>query len=136
MQRNAQVVSQLGGLATTLVADWRLGRWEANIKQRALQSRLLLESLGPAYVKIGQAMSTRVDMLPEAYVQELEKLQDNVPVFSTMEAREVLEEGEQKCGWLGGGMSSKRRASKHVLGSEGGGAFWSACLCFDGVCRD
>jgi predicted unusual protein kinase regulating ubiquinone biosynthesis (AarF/ABC1/UbiB family) len=113
MKRNAQVVSQLGGLATTLVADWKLGKWEANIKQRALQSRLLLESLGPAYVKIGQALSTRVDMLPEAYVLELEKLQDNVPVFSTMEAREVLEEGEQG---LNGGREGLR---------ERGNRWWS-----------
>lgn len=61
---------------------------------RAKEARKIVESLGPAYVKIGQTLSTRVDILPAAYIAELERLQDNVPVFSTVEARRVLEEGE------------------------------------------
>ncbi len=40
-----------------------------------------------------QAASTRVDMVPEPYLQELCKLQDSVPTFSTVDARTVLEEG-------------------------------------------
>ncbi len=41
--------------------------------------RISLEKLGPAYVKIGQMLSTRVDILPVSYIRELEKLQDKVP---------------------------------------------------------
>ena len=41
--------------------------------------RIALERLGGAYVKIGQMLSTRIDLLPEEYVKELEKLQDRVP---------------------------------------------------------
>ena len=44
-------------------------------------------------LQIAQAFSTRVDMLPQAYLDEFVRLQDNVPTFSTMEARIVLEEG-------------------------------------------
>ncbi len=73
--------------------DWRLGRWEAKIKSRAIEIRLILESLGPAYVKIGQALSTRVDIIAEPYALELAKLQADVPPFDTAEARAVLEDG-------------------------------------------
>ena len=66
-------------------------------RSRAKEARKIVESLGPAYVKIGQTLSTRVDILPAAYIAELERLQDNVPVFHTTEARRVLEEGE----WAG-----------------------------------
>ncbi len=49
----------------------------------------IVESLGPAYIKIAQAVATRVDVMPDAYVQELTRLQDNVATFSTIEARKV-----------------------------------------------
>lgn len=41
--------------------------------------RLLLQSLGPTFVKIGQIMSTRPDLIPQEWVEELKKLQSNVP---------------------------------------------------------
>ena len=47
------------------------------------------EGLGPAYIKIAQMLSTRVDFMPPVYLEELARLQDNVAPFSTMEAREV-----------------------------------------------
>ena len=43
-----------------------------------VEMRTTLEDLGPTYVKIGQIMSSRVDMLPESYCRELEKLRQNV----------------------------------------------------------
>ena len=45
-----------------------------------------LISLGPTFIKIGQALGTRADLLPLAYVKELSTLQDQVPAFSTAEA--------------------------------------------------
>ena len=45
-----------------------------------------LISLGPTFIKIGQALGTRADLLPLAYVKELARLQDQVPAFPTGEA--------------------------------------------------
>ncbi|MSR59814.1 MAG: AarF/ABC1/UbiB kinase family protein [Planctomycetaceae bacterium] len=53
--------------------------------------RLALEELGPAFVKFGQVMSTRPDLVPAALIVELEKLQEDVPPFSGAEARQILE---------------------------------------------
>ena len=54
--------------------------------------RTTLEDLGPTYVKIGQIMSSRVDMLPESYCKELEKLRQNVQELDPKLARAVIEE--------------------------------------------
>ncbi|MBP2661811.1 MAG: hypothetical protein H6Q69_4843, partial [Firmicutes bacterium] len=54
--------------------------------------RLVLEQLGPTYVKLGQIASTRPDLLPPEIIDELEKLQDAVPAFSFTEVRSVLQE--------------------------------------------
>lgn len=53
--------------------------------------RLALEKLGPIFVKFGQALSTRRDLLPDDIADELVKLQDQVPPFSGQLAREILE---------------------------------------------
>ncbi len=45
-----------------------------------------LIDLGPTFIKIGQALGTRADLLPLAYVKELATLQDNVPAFPTADA--------------------------------------------------
>ncbi|MEW6066166.1 ABC transporter [Desulforamulus profundi] len=54
--------------------------------------RLVLQELGPTFVKLGQIASTRPDLLPEDIVRELEKLQDRVPPFSFQEVREIVQE--------------------------------------------
>ena len=66
-------------------------------KARAFRKRLV--ELGPAYIKLGQVLSTRPDLLPESYVHELEKLQDDVPAISYEQVEEVVESQ------LGGRMS-------------------------------
>ncbi len=54
--------------------------------------RLVLQDLGPTFVKLGQIMSTRSDLLPEDILRELKKLQDNVAPFSAEEAdRQIAE---------------------------------------------
>jgi ubiquinone biosynthesis protein len=58
---------------------------------RAERLRLALEELGPIFVKFGQAVSTRRDLLPTDIADELAKLQDRVPPFPARVARELLE---------------------------------------------
>ena len=53
--------------------------------------RLTLESLGPTYIKFGQVMSTRPDLVPHEMLVELKRLQENVPPFSSEEAVERVE---------------------------------------------
>ncbi len=58
---------------------------------RAERLRLALQELGPIFVKFGQAVSTRRDLLPADIADELAKLQDRVPPFPGSIARESLE---------------------------------------------
>ena len=53
--------------------------------------RLSLEELGPTFIKLGQIMSTRPDLLPQDIIHELEKLQDSVQPFSFNEVRGIIE---------------------------------------------
>ena len=53
--------------------------------------RTTLEDLGPTYVKIGQIMSSRVDLLPESYCRELEKLRQNVKELDPAIVRAIIE---------------------------------------------
>ncbi|EES74696.1 ABC1 family protein [Paenibacillus sp. oral taxon 786 str. D14] len=64
---------------------------ERGSRTLAERIRLVLEELGPTFVKVGQLASTRSDLLPEAIIQELVKLQDQVPPFPAEEARAILE---------------------------------------------
>lgn len=59
--------------------------------KRATQLRNLLVSLGPTYVKLGQVLSSRADLLPAEYIEELRVLQDKVPPFDDDLARRILE---------------------------------------------
>jgi len=61
-------------------------RKEIRLEQQAAWLRKSLIDLGPTFIKIGQALGTRADLLPLAYVKELATLQDQVPAFSTVEA--------------------------------------------------
>jgi ubiquinone biosynthesis protein len=53
--------------------------------------RLALEELGPIFVKFGQILSTRPDLVPEDIVAELKKLQDSVPPFASALSRQIIE---------------------------------------------
>ncbi len=66
---------------------WR----KRNTDSRGVRIRKTLEDLGPVYVKFGQALSTRRDLLPEDIADELVKLQDRVPPFSNEIARQIIE---------------------------------------------
>lgn len=63
---------------------------------RSQRLRMALEELGPTFIKFGQALSTRMDVLPDDIGQEMRKLQDSVPPFPFAVARKTVE------GCLGG----------------------------------
>ncbi|MBW1798769.1 MAG: AarF/ABC1/UbiB kinase family protein [Deltaproteobacteria bacterium] len=58
---------------------------------RAERVRMALEELGPTFIKMGQILSTRPDLLPVEFIKELPKLQDNVPPFSFADVKEIIE---------------------------------------------
>jgi predicted unusual protein kinase regulating ubiquinone biosynthesis (AarF/ABC1/UbiB family) len=61
-------------------------RKDARLQKQAVWLRQSLINLGPTFIKIGQALGTRADLLPLPYVKELALLQDQVPAYSTAEA--------------------------------------------------
>jgi ubiquinone biosynthesis protein len=63
-----------------------------NKASRSVRIRQTLEELGPIYVKFGQTLSTRKDLLPEDIANELVKLQDKVPPFASNIAIEIIEQ--------------------------------------------
>ncbi len=76
----------------------RLGRRALHVepsraagRSRAERIRLALEELGPTFVKLGQLLSTRPDLVPLDIVQELVKLQESAPPFDGDEARRIVE---------------------------------------------
>jgi len=74
--------------------------WNQQKKQnrapKPVRIRRALEDLGPVFVKFGQILSTRRDMLPDDLANELANLQDNVPPFSGKQAREIIEKSLEK----------------------------------------
>jgi predicted unusual protein kinase regulating ubiquinone biosynthesis (AarF/ABC1/UbiB family) len=74
---------------------WWDKQWKMVVKnerRRAVQLRELLTKLGPAYIKIGQALSTRPDLVPPTYLEELTRLQDQLPAFPNEIAYQFIEE--------------------------------------------
>ncbi len=55
------------------------------------QVRVMLQTLGPTFVKFGQMVSSRAEALPPDWQAELAKLQSNVPPFPTVEAIQIIE---------------------------------------------
>jgi ubiquinone biosynthesis protein len=58
---------------------------------RAERVRMALEELGPTFIKMGQILSTRPDLLPVEFVRQLAKLQDEVPAFGFDQVKETVE---------------------------------------------
>ncbi|MEB3330202.1 MAG: AarF/ABC1/UbiB kinase family protein [Candidatus Sericytochromatia bacterium] len=65
---------------------------QASQRRLAAWVRDELVALGPTFIKVGQGLSTRVDLLPLAWVEEMSHLQDRVPPFDTALARRFIEE--------------------------------------------
>mmetsp|Transcript_26475 Transcript_26475/g.59718 ORF Transcript_26475/g.59718 Transcript_26475/m.59718 type:complete len:598 (-) Transcript_26475:68-1861(-) len=76
---------------SALLGDFLTGKLEANSEKRAEELSVLLTKLGPSFIKIGQSLSIRTDLLSPAYVRGLKSLQDQVPPFNNEEARSIIE---------------------------------------------
>lgn len=77
-----------------LLSPWTWFQRRSN-QSRGERLRLALEELGPIFVKFGQALSTRRDLLPPDLADELARLQDNVPPFPGQVARQTIEAAYQ-----------------------------------------
>ena len=60
-------------------------------KPRGVRVREALEDLGPIFIKFGQMLSTRRDLLADDIADELQRLQDDVPPFPNRQAKEIIE---------------------------------------------
>ncbi|MEB3342960.1 AarF/ABC1/UbiB kinase family protein [Okeania sp.] len=69
---------------------WRYHKIE-DTPERATQLRKILTSLGPTYIKVGQALSTRPDLIRKDFLEELIKLQDQLPPFDNKTAISIIE---------------------------------------------
>ena len=86
-----EFVPRRGGSGALRLAIGVLYGWRRPAQPRGVRLRLALESLGPVFVKFGQLLSVRPDIIPADIADELAKLQDNVPPFSWEEAAAALE---------------------------------------------
>jgi ubiquinone biosynthesis protein len=67
-----------------------------NKQRQAIHLRVAFEKLGPTFVKLGQLLSLRPDLVPREYCEELEKLQDTVRPISYLTVKKVIEEDLQQ----------------------------------------
>jgi predicted unusual protein kinase regulating ubiquinone biosynthesis (AarF/ABC1/UbiB family) len=92
LQRILAVMVPVLSLVFALWWGKRRGIVVENHRPIAIQLRELLTKLGPAYIKIGQALSTRPDLVPPIYLEELTKLQDQLPAFPNEIAYQFIKE--------------------------------------------
>ena len=102
--RQRRFVDIWGFVLTLLYSQWLYGKpWsysggmtdakqEQRRRSQAVWMRDTLLDLGPTFIKVGQLFSTRADLFPTEYVEELSKLQDRVPAFSFEQAKALIEQ--------------------------------------------
>jgi predicted unusual protein kinase regulating ubiquinone biosynthesis (AarF/ABC1/UbiB family) len=89
--RAITIVWLFAGFLIGLLLDRAVGNSDANKPQRASQLREILTQLGPTYIKVGQALSTRPDLIKQDFLEELIKLQDQLPAFDNELAMHIIE---------------------------------------------
>ena len=98
LKRLWQTLVPIFGYIISVVWDKITGKLkkESQARYRASELTNLLVELGPAFVKAGQALSTRPDIIPVILLEELSQLQDQLPGFSGDKAMELIEEDLNK----------------------------------------
>jgi predicted unusual protein kinase regulating ubiquinone biosynthesis (AarF/ABC1/UbiB family) len=86
--RNGKKWSYKGGYTAEKLAARR------NVQAVWIRENLL--SLGPTFIKVGQLFSTRADLFPSEYVEELSKLQDEVPAFTYEQVSKIIQKDQGK----------------------------------------
>ncbi|KAM0937198.1 putative ABC-type Cd(2+) transporter [Dioscorea sansibarensis] len=89
--RALEILTRLGTFSFQLFLDQRGGLLQQRMRMRAVELRGILTRLGPTFVKIGQGLSTRPDVCPPEFLEELSELQDALPTFPDAEAFSCIE---------------------------------------------
>ncbi|MEC4893197.1 MAG: AarF/ABC1/UbiB kinase family protein [Oscillatoria sp. PMC 1051.18] len=92
IKRFFDILLPFASFALSLWLDKLTNRVYRNRSRRAARLREILTQLGPTYIKIGQALSTRPDLVPPSYLEELTHLQDKLPSFPNEVAYRFIEE--------------------------------------------
>ena len=94
LRRLWQTLVPIGLYLLAVAGDWATGRLRipAQARKRAREAADLVASLGPAFIKAGQALSTRPDIIPPVLLEELAQLQDQLPGFDPALAMACIEE--------------------------------------------
>lgn len=89
--RLLRIIFSFAGFIFSLKWDEWQDKVEQNKGKRAIQLRELLTRLGPTFIKVGQALSTRPDLIRKDFLEELIKLQDQLPPFDNAIAYQIIE---------------------------------------------
>ncbi|KAK4434149.1 putative aarF domain-containing protein kinase, chloroplastic [Sesamum alatum] len=92
LRRLFQIANTLGKWFALRYYDRVTERADLMFEVRAAELRKILVQLGPAYIKIAQAISSRPDLIPPSYLDELSVLQDRIAPFSTEVAFDIIEQ--------------------------------------------
>ena len=85
------VLSKSALLADEDLADVAEDPVKAPLTNKAVRLRLAFQELGPSFIKLGQLLSSRADVLPEPFILELQKLQDQVPALAFDQIEPLLD---------------------------------------------
>ncbi|KAJ6708523.1 CADMIUM-TRANSPORTING ATPASE-RELATED [Salix koriyanagi] len=91
LQRTLEILTAAGSFGLKLFLDKRNGVFDQKKRKRAAELRRIFTRLGPTFVKLGQGLSTRPDICPPEYLEELAELQDALPTFPDAEAFSCIE---------------------------------------------
>ncbi|MDZ8188498.1 MAG: AarF/ABC1/UbiB kinase family protein [Nostoc sp. ChiSLP02] len=89
--RLLRILWSFAGFVLSIKFDEWQDKVEQNKVKRAIQLRKLLTALGPTFIKVGQALSTRPDLIRKDFLEELVKLQDQLPPFDNAIAYQIIE---------------------------------------------
>lgn len=89
--RALQILIALSWFGVKVLVDQRKGVLDRNKRKRAAELRSVFTRLGPTFVKLGQGLSTRPDLCPAEYLEELSQLQDALPTFPDADAFSCIE---------------------------------------------